>query len=94
MLTPGQRALVREIVQRVVPGATFGVFGSRATGRARPYSDLDLLITEPKRLSWRQRVELRDAFETSDLPFCVDVVEGATLAQAVVARVQQELRAV
>lgn len=92
MLSEEHKALIRELVQSIVPGARCMVFGSRATGRARPYSDLDLLITQPERLSWQQRADLIDAFEASRLPFCVDVVEIGTLSQAVAARVRRELR--
>jgi predicted nucleotidyltransferase len=38
---------VRDIIDAVIPGAAVSVFGSRSTGRARPYSDLDLLFTRP-----------------------------------------------
>ena len=66
------------------------VFGSRATGHARPFSDLDLLISWPPGLSWRERVDLADAFEASDLPFRVDIVESSRLNQAIAARVMAE----
>lgn len=89
-LEDAQRQLVREIVARTVPGAQLWVFGSRATGRSRPFSDLDLLLTSPPRLTWGQRAALQDAFEASDLPFCVDIVEAASLAPAVAQRVAQE----
>jgi predicted nucleotidyltransferase len=90
VLAEEQRNIVRNIVQSTVPGAKLWIFGSRATGHARPYSDLDLLLTYPTRLTWLQRVTLKDAFESSDLPFCVDVVESGTLAPAVASRVEQE----
>lgn len=54
-LAEAQRRVVRDIVERIIPGAQLWVFGSRATGRARPYSDLDLLVTSPSRLTWMQR---------------------------------------
>ena len=66
------------------------VFGSRSTGHARPYSDLDILVTEPKALDWRMRADLQDAFEASDLPFRVDVVEEARLAPGIAQRVLAE----
>jgi uncharacterized protein len=66
------------------------VFGSRATGRARPYSDLDILISSPVPLDWRARADLRDAFEASNLPFRVDVVEEARLAPTLAPRVLAE----
>lgn len=66
------------------------MFGSRAAGRARPFSDLDLLLVEPARLSWLQRADLRDQFEASDLPFRVDVVEAGSLASGMAERVASE----
>jgi predicted nucleotidyltransferase len=66
------------------------VFGSRATGRARPYSDLDILISSPTPLDWRARADLQDAFEASNLPFRVDVVEEARLAPSLAPRVLAE----
>lgn len=66
------------------------VFGSRATGRERPYSDLDILISSPTPLDWRARADLQDAFEASNLPFRVDVVEEARLAPAIAPRVLAE----
>lgn len=90
VLSAEQLRLVRQLVHRVLPGATVSVFGSRATGRARPFSDLDLLVCDPPRLSWAQRAELRDAFEASTLPFNVDVVELAGLPEGMRQRVQAE----
>ena len=85
-LTAGEARTVRDIIGAVIAGAQVRVFGSRATGRARPFSDLDLLILEPVQLTWMQRAELRDRFEASDLPFRVDVVEVASLAEAMAVR--------
>jgi len=89
-LSPDQLRDVRQIIAQVIPGAQVWVFGSRATGSARPFSDLDLLLTQPPRLNWAQRAALRDGFEASDLPFCVDVVESAGLAPGVAERIQSE----
>jgi len=81
---------VRQIMAHVIPGAQVWVFGSRATGKARPFSDLDLLLTQPSKLNWVQRVVLRDGFEASRLPFCVDVVESAGLAFGMAERIRSE----
>ena len=89
-LTPAEVHAVRSIVEQVIPGARVCVFGSRATGRARPFSDLDLLVVQPARLSWQQRADLRDRFEASDLPFRVDVVEAGGLAPDMAGRVASE----
>ena len=81
---------VRQILEQVTPGAKVWIFGSRATGKARPFSNLDLLFTEPSTLTWAQRAALRDGFEASCLPFRVDVVESAGLTGAVAERIQAE----
>ena len=51
-LTATQLRLVRQVLDTVLPGARVAVFGSRATGLARPNSDLDLLLIDPPRLGW------------------------------------------
>jgi uncharacterized protein len=94
-LTAAEAGEVRQILRNGLSPAAAGnpevwVFGSRATGRARPYSDLDLLITRPEKLDWRVRAALTDAFEASRLPFRVDVVEAACLSEGFAARVMAE----
>ena len=91
-LSTWQQALVLQMIDSVAPGARVAVFGSRATGRARPFSDLDLLLLEPAQLSWAPRADLRDAFEASELPFSVDVVELNSLAPGMRQRVLNEAR--
>lgn len=89
-LSPPQRILLRQLIDAVLPGAQVAVFGLRATGRPLPFSDLDLLLFEPPRLTWAQRADLRDAFEASALPFSVDLVELAGLAEGLRQRVGTE----
>lgn len=89
-LSPEQLHDVRHIIAQVIPGAQVWIFGSRATGKARPFSDLDLLLTQPPKLNWAQRTALRDGFEASRLPFRVDVVESAGLACGVAERIWSE----
>ena len=92
-LTAAEQATVRDILTRTVPDAAVAVFGSRATGRARPHSDLDLLVTPSAGpLTWAQLADLRDAFEASRLPFRVDVVEVDSLAPGMAARIRAEAR--
>ncbi len=50
-------------------------FGSRATGRARRYSDLDLAIDAGRRLSLDELAQLTEAFSDSDLPYKVDIID-------------------
>lgn len=54
------------------------VFGSRAGRTTKNSSDLDLAIRGPERISHKVMTELAYAFEESDLPYTVDVVDLIT----------------
>ena len=74
-LGPAQLKLVQTILANHLPHARVLVFGSRAAGVPRKYSDLDLAIIQPEPLSLRTISRLKNAFEDSDLPICVDLVD-------------------
>lgn len=52
---------------------TFYAFGSRVKGKPRRLSDLDLCFMED--IPWSHRAQIDEAFEESDLPYKVDVVD-------------------
>jgi predicted nucleotidyltransferase len=70
-----QRLVLALLAEQLPPSAQVWVFGSRATGRARRYSDLDLAIDAGRPLTVDETARLREAFEESDLPYTVDVVD-------------------
>jgi len=75
-LLPKHRRLVRDILaEHLPPEVRVWVFGSRATGRAWRYSDLDLAIDAGRRLTLDELAILAEAFSESDLPYKVDVVD-------------------
>jgi type I restriction enzyme S subunit len=75
-LQADHRRLVLDILRARLPQHTrIWVFGSRATGRARRYSDLDLVIDAGRRLTLDEIAELAEAFTDSDLPYKVDLVD-------------------
>lgn len=57
------------------PAAKVHVFGSRINGRARRGSDLDLAIDAGRPLTRTEFLDLEDAFEESNLPYTVDVID-------------------
>ena len=75
-LAPEHLAAVRDILKSHLPPSTkIWVFGSRATGKAKPFSDLDLAIDTGHPLTLEEAAALRDAFSESDLPWKVDIVD-------------------
>ena len=76
-LKPEQLKIVCDILAHHIPGREVRIFGSRAIGRAKPHSDIDLVIMGDELLPVTTMRILRDAFDDSDLPFQVDFVEWA-----------------
>ena len=75
-LSPDQHRLELAILRAILPpSATVWAYGSRATGRAGRFSDLDLAIDAGRPLSVDETARLREAFTESDLPFRVDVLD-------------------
>lgn len=76
-ITPEERAIVLRILNEIVPDREVRVFGSRVTGKAKPFSDLDLAIMGDEPLSLETRAWLEEAFSESELPWKVDVLDWA-----------------
>ena len=75
-LAAEEQRILRAILDTHLPhAATVWVFGSRATGRAGRFSDLDLAIDAGRPLSTDETASLREAFTESDLPFRVDLLD-------------------
>jgi predicted nucleotidyltransferase len=76
-LSPGDLAIVRDILRRHVPDLPVWAFGSRVTGGARRYSDLDLAVIAAEPLPFGLLGRLREDFSESGLPFRVDILDWA-----------------
>jgi predicted nucleotidyltransferase len=82
-LSEEDRQIVCDILQAIAPAdAIAWAFGSRTTGRARRYSDLDLAIDAGRQLTIRDFAELHAAFEESDLPYRVDIVDWRAIDES------------
>ena len=74
-LSPKQLELVITILKNHIPAYPVLAFGSRVTGQARKYSDLDLAVIAPQALRLQDYGVLNEAFEASDQDICVDIVD-------------------
>ena len=86
-LTPAQKALVCAIFDAHRERRRVRGFGSRAQPKAKPFSDLDLLVLGAP-LGDKLRGTLEEAFDESDLPFRVDIAEAAMLSPEFRARIE------
>lgn len=78
-LSPENWREVCEILQTHASDYSVWAFGSRVKGNAKKYSDLDLAIVTPQPLSLSQMAQLTEAFDESNLPIRVDIVDWASV---------------
>lgn len=74
-VSKAQQEIIFRILQDHVPDCCVWAFGSRATCTAKDYSDLDLAIVGKEKLTDKTLADLKEAFQESDLPFRVDVLD-------------------
>ena len=83
-LTPAQYSLLDELV--IVPlkryGARVFIFGSRATGKQKKFSDVDILFESKSKILIADLGAIKSAIEDSDFPFKVDLVNRAEMADS------------
>jgi predicted nucleotidyltransferase len=73
-----QLALIHKILATWLPAHEVRLFGSRARGTPKPYSDLDLVIMGDTPTPLTTMGQLHEAFANSDLPWRVDLVDWAS----------------
>jgi predicted nucleotidyltransferase len=94
--TPGvsakQAAIVKNCLTEIIekfadpakqPQIQVFMFGSRVTGSFRKDSDLDLYFLGTGTLAPRFWTHLEEAFEESDLPFKVDLIDASKISAAI-----------
>ena len=89
-LSPNYLATVERILAEHVPECEVRAFGSRASWTAKDYSDLDLAIVCAGPVDWRTLSRLKEAFEESDLPMRVDVLDWHAISESFREAIKQE----
>ncbi len=80
-LNPKHLKTIQSILAEYIPTYEVRAFGSRVKWTAKDYSDLDLAIVGKEPLNLRQRGQLADAFEESNLPIRVDILDWQSISE-------------
>ena len=81
-LNPNHLATVKDILAEHVPECEVRAFGSRTTWTAGDYSDLDIAVIGEGLVDWRTLGRLKEAFEESNLPMRVDVLDWHAISES------------
>ncbi len=79
---PNDLSIVKKILAKYVPESEVRVFGSRVKGNARKFSDLDLAIVCDVALDPNLMIDIKNAFDESELPIKVDIHDWRSIGQS------------
>ncbi len=84
---------IGKIVRRNLPETDIKlfIFGSRATGTNRPFSDADLGILGSKKLNLHIIAKIKADLEESRIPFQVDVVDFRQVSEEFAREAQKQV---
>ena len=88
-LSEKELKIVKTILKQYLPGKDIYVFGSRVANKARPFSDLDLVIVSDEHIDELLLIELKDKFSDSNLPMRVDIIDGSKITEEFKAEISQ-----
>ena len=90
-IRPDHLKIVQSILCDLLPqGVKVWVFGSRATWKSKEYSDLDLALEGEEKLDLDILLNIEEAFEESDLPWKVDVLDVHNTSSAFLKAIEQD----
>ncbi len=80
---------VQVILAQSLPNTTVWAFGSRVTGKAKQWSDLDLVLFSND-MDWQGLERIKDRFSESNLPIMVDVSLWSKLPSFLREQIEQQ----
>lgn len=81
-VTPHQLKIIIKTLREYVPECEVRAFGSRVSHTAKSYSDLDLAVVGKAELNQSRLNRLIEAFEESELPFRIDVLDWNAISES------------
>lgn len=89
----GIQGIVSQAARVFPPGKyKVGIFGSRASGQAAKWSDVDVVVSGGKPVPGEVFEAFKEKLENSDLPFFVDVIDMHSVSQVLKQQVLQEVQ--
>ena len=74
-ITEAENKIINEILKEYTPKYSFFYYGSRIKGNFSKTSDLDILIKSENELPLKDLVNLKEKFDSSNLPYIVNFSE-------------------
>lgn len=72
--------IIKKILKKDLSEYEVKAFGSRVTGKAEKFSDLDLVIMSDQLVPVEKINKVKFDFSNSDLPFLIDIVDWSDIS--------------
>lgn len=84
------KKLLIDIIKKHLPNAAIYLYGSRAYGKARECSDVDIAIDAGEKLGLSVLFRIKDEIEESSIPFFVDVTDVRNVSEKFKSGIEKE----
>jgi predicted nucleotidyltransferase len=84
-----QKTIIR-LLNALYPGVKIYLFGSRARGTAKPFSDIDLAIDTGKKLTFIEIAIAKNVIDALNMPITVDVVDMHSIPESLKTTILKE----
>ena len=81
---------IKNIILKYLPESRIYIFGSRATGHARKYSDVDVAV-EDISMTDKIQIQIEIELENSTLPYEVDVIDLNNISERFKSQIVDDL---
>ncbi|MFH1728868.1 MAG: nucleotidyltransferase domain-containing protein [Pseudomonadota bacterium] len=73
---------IKAILSKHAMGIEVRMFGSRVNKKARPNSDIDLVLIDKNKISFSKLNEIKQVFSESNIPYIVDVIDWHSISES------------
>ena len=80
VLDSKQIQIIQEILNKYAGDTPVRVFGSRASGKPKPFSDIDLVMMTTQVAKASEIAQIKEAFSESDLTIKVDFLDWSDIS--------------
>ena len=79
------------LISVFLPDTKIYIFGSRATGKHRESSDVDIALDNKQKIHRHTISQIKDAIKAIDMPYGIDVVDLNSVSEVLKEQIERDL---
>ncbi len=82
---------IKTSIKEILPDAKIFIYGSRVKNKALKYSDVDIAVKCPTKISFEKILKLKAYFEDSTFPYQVDLIDLDNISEKFLSMIKEDL---